>query len=292
MIRRLHQIARAMAVLLVTLLAGQLAHQPSARAGGISIDAGLTPAANRWIFRSQMRLLQRGDHPSRPAMEMEAYMFPVMAAYGLRSDAMIMVRQAYMRREMTMMSGSSRASGFGDLFILGKYRLLRVNTPTNTLGIAPTLGLELPTGESGFSSESYDLQVGTFFSGRMHRWRMDLNLAYIWNGMALTGDTNIDPGDEIAIKAAISRQFSVEPDAGVAIAPVLESSYQKMNADDDDGATISNTGGSLFMLAPGLKLTRGSFVLEGLVQFPVWQEYEGSQTDRQTSFLLGFRLMS
>ncbi len=278
---------------MVLVLGGQLYHHSTVSAGGISIDAGLTPAANRWILRSQVRILQRDNNPAAPSMQMEAYMFPVMVAYGLRSDAMIMVRQLYMRREMTMMSKSATSSGLGDLFILGKYRLARVNTSTYTLGIAPTLGIELPTGEDGFTSDSYDLRSGMLMSGRVHSWRMDLNLTYAWNGVALARGTNVDPGDEVAVEAAVARQFSIGKNADIAIAPVLESSYRKLFADDDDdGVTVSNTGESHFLVAPGLKLTRGSFVLEGLVQFPVWQEHEGSQTERSTSVLLGIRLMN
>ncbi|MHC4559338.1 MAG: hypothetical protein ACYS80_18760, partial [Planctomycetota bacterium] len=36
----------------------------SARAGGISVDAGLTPAEDRWIFRTQLRYMQRKDDPT------------------------------------------------------------------------------------------------------------------------------------------------------------------------------------------------------------------------------------
>ncbi|UCC44817.1 MAG: transporter [Candidatus Zixiibacteriota bacterium] len=225
-------------------------------------------------------------------MKMEAYMFPVMVAYGLRSDAMIMIRQSYMRRVMKTAGESSTSSGLGDLFILGKYRLTRINTSTYTLGIAPTLGIELPTGEDRISSDSYDLRYGILLSGRSNSWGIDLNLTYAWNGIALTDNTDIDPGDEIAVEAAVSRQVSVGETADIAVAPVLESSYQKRDADISNGVRIGNTGESLLLLAPGLKLTRGSFILEGLVQFPIWQDHEGSQTKRQTSVLLGVRLMN
>jgi hypothetical protein len=126
----------------------------------------------------------------------------------------------------------------------------------------------------------------------MHSLRLDLNLSYVWNGMALTNDTNIDPGNEFAVEAAVSRQFGIGDNANFAIAPVLESSFQKLFADNDNGTTISNTGESIFLVAPGLKLTRGSFILEGLVQFPVSQSQEGSQTERSTTFILGIRLMN
>jgi hypothetical protein len=36
----------------------------SASAAGISVDAGLTPAEDRWIFRTQVRYMRRTDDPT------------------------------------------------------------------------------------------------------------------------------------------------------------------------------------------------------------------------------------
>ena len=157
-------------------------------ATGISIDAGLTPAENRWMLRSQVRYMHRDNDPSPMMREMKMHMFPVVVAYGLRPDLTVMVRQAIMRSEMAMMSQSSPVVGFADLLVLAKYRLARVNTSTYTLGVAPTLGLEIPSGKENFSSNSYDLRMGCFVSGRLRSLGIDLNATYIWNGMVLTGD--------------------------------------------------------------------------------------------------------
>ena len=55
-------------------------------AAGISVDAGLTPAEDRWIVRTQMRYMQREDDPTPMDREMDTYAFPLVVAYGLRSD--------------------------------------------------------------------------------------------------------------------------------------------------------------------------------------------------------------
>jgi hypothetical protein len=261
-------------------------------ATGISIDAGLTPAEGRWMVRSQMRYMHRNNHPVMEPMEMKAYMFPVMAAHGLRSDLTIMVRQALISREMTMMSGSSKNTGLGDFFILAKYRLVRINTPDYTIGIAPTLGLELPTGEENFTSNSYDLSVGGFFSGRMKSMGMDLNLSYILNGLALIGDEKTDPGDEFSVETAISYWLSIGEGSNLQISPVLESKFTSVTPDNQDGNDMIDSGESLLFLSPGLKITWGSAVLEGLIQFPIWQHQKGAQTERDTGFLIGIRLMN
>ncbi len=110
--------------------------------------------------------------------------------------------------------------------------------------------------------------------------------------MAMTGDSSIDQGDAVEVQAALSRQFSVGSYADIALAPVMESSHQELSADSNGDLAVANTGESVILVSPGGELTWGSFILEGLVQFPVWQDYEGAQTERSTSVLLGIRLMN
>ncbi len=278
----------AMLLLIVTIMFCS----ESVSAAGISIDAGLTPAAKRWIIRSQMRYMHRNNHPVMEQVNMKAYMFPIMVAYGLRSDLTLMVRQAVITREMTMMTGSSKKTGFGDLLILGKYRLVRINTPDYIIGIAPTLGLELPTGKENFTSNSYNLRVGSFFSGRLKSLGIDLNLTYLLNGLALTNDNEIDPGDEYSVEAAIAYRLSIGESSNLVIAPVLESTFMKVTPDSQDGNDLVDSGESLLLLSPGFKITWGSVIFESLIQFPIWQDHKGMQTERDTGFLIGFRFMN
>lgn len=280
------------ALVLFTLATSSIIATSGVFAAGISIDAGLTPAANRWVFRSQMRFMQRDNDPNPVLPEMKSYMFPVVMAYGLRSDLTLMVRQVIRRSEMTMMGNRSTNSGFTDLFIMSKYRLYRINKPSYTLGIAPTLGLEIPSGSKEFTSDSWDLRMGVFMSGRLRSWGADFNTTYNWTGMAKTGDSSLEPGDEFTIEGALAYQLGWGANANLALAPVIEFSYGRISADTRDNSTVVNTGESVFLLSPGIKFTLSSFMVESLVQFPVWQKQNGLQTERGLSFIIGIRLLS
>ena len=59
-----------------------------AHAAGISVDAGLTPAEDRWIVRAQARYMSRGDDQDG----MRAVAFPLVLAYGARSDVSLFVQ--------------------------------------------------------------------------------------------------------------------------------------------------------------------------------------------------------
>ncbi len=282
---RITGLAISSILLIIFFLGGSLL------AGGISIDAGLTPPKDRWIFRTQIRYMERNNNPTMTDKKMTMYMHPIVLVYGLRSDLTLMLKQVIARREMDIGSTTTKTSGFTDLFFMVKYRLTRINTKKYSIGIAPTIGLDIPTGRVGFSSDSYNLHLGLFVTAQKRAFGVDFNLKYVWNSASKTNGSNTNFGDEIEIKSALNYQKSFGENADYAIAPVFETHYSKISANKFDGTNITNTGESFFFLSPGLKFTYASFILEGLLQFPVWQKQEGIQTERDTGFLIGIRLM-
>lgn len=271
---------------------GVLALIPArARAGGISVDAGLTPPEDQWIIRTQMRHMRRKDDPLPMKRKMSTYAFPVVLAYGFRSDLTFMIRHMTMNQKMSMPATTTRDKGTGDLFILAKYKAYRVNTPKYTLGIAPTLGLELPTGDDAFTSDTWDLNTGLYISGRSGFWEMDFNIAYDWNGFADEDDDGVDPGDQLSLDWALTYKFSLEQNARVSLAPVLELTYKKIWPDQLDNHDVTNTGESVLYLSPGVQFIVGSFIMEALFQVPVWQHQKGSQLERSAGILIGTRFL-
>jgi hypothetical protein len=279
-------------LLMSFVLAVKLAWVPaSANAAGISVDAGLTPAEDRWIIRTQFRYMQRKDDPTLMNQKMDTYAFPVVVAYGFRPDLTLMVRQTVKHKKMSMGGSISRDTGPDDLFVLGKYKLYRRNTRKYTFGIASTLGLEFPTGDDDFSSETWDLEPGLFTSWRSGPWASDFSIAYKWNGFADRGKNGLNPGNELSVDLALAHQFSIGEKADMSLTPVLEFNYKHILPDRLSGNNVSNTGESLFFVSPGLKFTKSSFILEVLLQFPVWQDQEGSQLKQGTRFIVGTRFM-
>ena len=263
----------------------------SVNAAGISVDAGLTPPEDRWILRTQVRYRERRNDPTDMNRKMETFVFPFVLAYGLRPDLTLLIRQRVISRKMSVKGTTDRDEGFGDLFILAKYRAYRLNTPDYTLGIAPTIGLEFPTGHDSFTSDTWDLKPGLFFSGRRGPWGVDLNIAYKWNGFADRGPNGIEPGNELSLNWAGAYQFLIGGRSDTTLAPVLELSYLNSKPDKLLDRDIINSGESVFYLSPGVKLTISSLIIEGLVQFPVSQHRRGIQLQRENNLLLGFRYM-
>lgn len=263
----------------------------NANAAGISVDAGLTPPEDRWIIRNQFRYMHLKDDPTMMDRDMETYTFPFVVAYGLRPDLTLLARQRVKHRKMSMGGSISRDTGLDDLFVLCKYKLYRKNTRDYTFGIASTLGMEFPTGDDDFSSETWDLKPGLFASWRSGPWNADLSTAYQWNGFADRGRNGLNPGNEFTADLAFAHQFSIGGSSDISLAPVLEFNYKHLLSDRMSGRNVPNTGESLFFVSPGLKFTKSSFILEALVQFPVWQDQQGAQLRQGTRFIVGTRIM-
>lgn len=273
--------------LLVSLL---LTPFGDALAGGISADAGLTPALDRWIFRTQMRYMKRVNDPSPMHSTSESYMFPVVAAYGLRPELTLMLRQAFTRMDMTMGNTTTRNSGFGDLLVMAKYRAVRHNSPRYTFGIAPLLGLEFPTGEAPFTSDGLDLKTGLFVSGRRGPWASDLNLVYTLNGFT-GGDDDHSQNDILDVVGAVAHQFSFGENARNALAPVLELSYKNISPTEVNGVRQPNSGESILQVSPGVKFTHSSIIFESLLHIPIWQNQIGNRPEQGIGALFGIRIM-
>ena len=255
-------------------------------AAGISVDAGLTPAEDRWILRSQARYMSRGDQPSG---KMQQFVFPVVLAYGVRSNVTLVVRQAVIRRERTVLGTSSTNSGLGDTYLFAKYKAYRLNSRRLTFGVAPTLGVEFPTGHSAFSSNTWDLKAGLYASARTQTWSSDVNIAYTWND--IVDDVVVVPGDELSFDAAVAYQFIIDHSGRVTASPVLELSYLKVWPNRIGGDDSLNTGESVLYLSPGAKLSTSMIIVEGLVRIPIRDDLVGNQLERNLQALLGVRIL-
>ncbi len=258
-------------------------------ASGISVDAGLTPPEGRWITRVQMRYMPSRTDDSISNDEMKMYGLPVMVAYGAKNYLMVMARQTIISRNMTMMGTESTDFGLGDSFLLLKYKAYRINTPVYTIGVSPTLGVSIPTGDDKFTSDSWDLDIGLYLSVRKARFSSHLNFLFRWYDFTDGSNKVVQPGDEISVDWAGTYQIGIARERS--FAPVMELSYNKTSDGSIGGVEDSDSGGDILYVSPGAKLTLSSLIFEALVRVPVSQNRNGTQMEAETGFIAGVRVM-
>ena len=260
-------------------------------AQGISTDAGLTPPKGRFIVRTMMRTMQREGLMNGINREMSTFMYPVVVVYGLQPNVTVLVRQMIIDRTMRTPMSTTASRGLGDLFINFKYKLYRINTASYTIGIAPTLGVTLPTGKDGFSSNTFDLQAGLYSSFRKDSFGADLNIALRTMDLFGRRPDDIEMGHEISWNLAFAHQFSLDLKAHVTLAPVVEINFVHVFPDRMNGQEQSNSGETVYLLSPGLKLTTRNIAFEALLQPVLSQKQNGLQLERTTGIILGIRFL-
>ncbi len=255
---------------------------------GITADAGMTPPVDRWMARGQTRYMKRGGKAGM-RRGMTTLMNPLMLAYGLLPRMTVIARQPLMHRRMKMVASSRTDTGFGDFSFLSKYSILRVNRPEFIFAISPMLGIELPTGDKDFGSNTWDILSGVYVSARRGPLGADLNFEYRRNRVGRRRATR--PGDEITLNLATAYQFTLNDAATLSLWPVLETSYTHSNPNWTTTGRVADSGEDAVLVSPGIKIAYQSFILEMLLQIPAYQRQRGSQLEREVGGILGVRYM-
>ena len=249
-------------------------------ADGISVDAGLTPAQDKWILRSQYRLMNMYNSGT----ETYIHSFPLVVAYGVTSNITLMMRQSYMIKNVISNEKTSQ-NGFNDPFILLKIKAFRKNTSEYTFGIAPTIATNIPIGSNKISNNIWSPKTGVNGSYRHRFWLFDLNVSYTFQDLTNKGTKNYN--DILNINSAFSRLLPFKNNSDILIAPVVEFSYLR---EFNKGNTGIFTTKKLFG-SPGFKFVYSSFIFEILYQVPLYQNTSETVMRSRGNFIVGIRYM-
>lgn len=242
----------------------------------ISTDVGLTPAQDRWFFRSQFRSMGMDNN----MMEMNTRMAPVMLGYGVTSGVAIMARTAYVHRSFE--PGGKQNNGFNDPFLLTKYRLYRKNTADYTLGVAPFLASNIPVGAEEISNGAWNPRAGVNISFRPRFMAADLSVAYVFTD--ISNEVADAPSNEVYIDLALSGMIPLKNSSQQAISPVLEVNFAS------EGSKVGKSEKWLF-ISPGATYRYASFAFDLLYQMPVYETDRDGQMSQQARWITGFRYM-
>ena len=249
-------------------------------ADGISVDAGLTPAQDKWILRTQYRLMNMYN----PGTETYIHNFPLVVVYGVTSNITLMVRQSYVVKNVSSNEKTSQ-NGLNDPYVLIKIKGFRKNTSKYTFGIAPTIATNIPIGNDQVSNKIWSPEAGINCSYRYRFWLFDLNVSYTFQD--LTNKGTKDYNDILNINSAFSRLIPFKNNSDILISPLMEFSYLHEYHTDNTGIfTAKKLFGS-----PGFKFVYSSFIFEVLYQIPLYQNTSEAVMKSRGNFIIGIRYM-
>ena len=247
-------------------------------AGPINTDVALTPPKGGSIFRLQYIYSEAGG--SGEVQHVNTSIAKGTYVYGFKENLAVFLTVPYVHREVDVFKPQlgrieRSDSGVADLTLLAKYRFWQDDRrPGETLRWAAIGGLNIRSGDSAFTSDSYDPIVGTVFTWQRDRGWLDADLVYQFN-------TGVGKFRHDALRYDVAYSYRLTP-----------ARFEPGNAWELDavaelnGRYVTDNSHEIF-LSPGLQFITKRWIFESSLQLPVVQDVDGPETDYR--FIIGFR---
>ena len=251
--------------LAIVLCVGAFATAGSSHAQApINSNVALQPSTGGVIIRQQLRYFEAGDDPSPLDREIKTFRAPTTIVYGLRADLTLLLTTPLVFRkvEFGATGETRRDNGVSDLTFLTKVRVFRDDFgPTDTRRFSLLGGLEIRSGDTGFTSDSYDPILGGVFTHAEGRHAFDADL--LWKFNTAGGEAGTDRMDY-----DVAYLYRLVPDQYTSSKLTALFGVLELNGQYD-----TNGDNELFV-SPGISFVTKRWTVEATVQLPVWQDLD------------------
>ena len=248
-----------------------------ARGAGINTDVALTPPLGGVILRVQFRYSRLFDDPTPQGRVVHRIVQPITLAYGATERlALIGTVPVVYRRVEFGSGGSTSETGIGDIPVRAKFRFYQTDELGKTTRWAAIAGLEIPTFDSAFSSDSVDPIIGTVWTHQEQQWWLDWDLIVKLNTAGgLAGD------DEFFADVAWSHR--IVGGEGADVEPWGLYGLLELN-----GRYITDGSVELFG-SPGIQFITPDFIVEAGVQLPMVRSMKSPRLSTDYTVILSVR---
>ena len=239
-------------------------------AGTINTNVAMTPRKGGSIFRLQYIFSESGG--SGDVQHVNASTMKATYVYGLKENLAFFLTVPYVHREMDVVNPKlgrfeRSDSGLADFTLLAKYRFWQDDRgPGETLRWAALGGLNIRSGDSDFTSDSYDPIIGTIFTWRKDRGGLDADLIYQFN-------TGGGKSRHDFLRYDVAYSYRLTP------ARYEPGNAWEFNAVMELNGRYVTDGSNEVFLSPGLQFITQRWVFETSIQIPVIQNLTGPETD-------------
>lgn len=270
----------------------------------IETDTALTVGFESNAVRSFARvirktdLLRDGDTVFDPEdREVTAYSTPLVVPLRITPNLVAIGILPILTIEAEKTAAGNRvedsASGLGDVQLLVKQAFYRKDALKATTRLAWIAGIKLPTGDEtqspALGSGSFDFIIGGILTHIVDRFAIHADLKYKVNteahGVRVGNGLKHDVALEYRI---IPRRFRSISDKTLNL--ILELNGLYVERSKSGAGKVADTGGETLFLSPGIQLVATPrLIIEGLFQYPLIQELQGTQLGVDYTVSLGFR---
>ncbi len=243
----------------------------------LNSDVALTPPKDGWIIRLQWRYSRLAEDPTPLDRKVHQSVVPLTVVYGVTENLALLGTLRIVDRKIDFGSGATqRDTGFADIPLLAKYRFYQDDKPGKTTRWVAIGGLEVPTFDNVFSSESFDPIIGTVWTHQELAWEIDWNVLYKFNTAGgVAGD------DELRLDfTGTYRLLGGESDG---LGPWGLYAIGELNA------KYITDGSTQLLGSPGLQFITPNFILEAGVQLPIGQDLKSPRLENDYTVVLSVR---
>jgi Putative MetA-pathway of phenol degradation len=249
-------------------------------AGPINTDVAFTPYKGGSILRLQWRY-EEAD--GRGAVQHKNVSVSRAAwIYGVNPNLALIVNVPYVSARVDRFAPKLgrfevKRDGLADITALLKLRIWQEDIgPLQTRRAAILAGMNVRSGDSDFSSDSYDPMLGAVYSYREDRNVFDADILYQLNTAGGEGRHDV-------IRYDVSYSYRVFP------AVFEEDMLEELQLVAELNGSYTTSGDHEVFIAPGLQYTTERWTWELSLQIPTVQEFKGVTADTNYRLVLGLR---
>lgn len=268
--------------------AGLVFVSESAAQEAIQTDAATQPSVGMTVLRQQLRFTRLKNDPSPEQRRIEEVEARTAISHGLTPDLSFTAALPlkYRRTEFLAEDRTETDWGVDDIPVMLKYRIFRRDTsPVDTLRISLMGGIEIPSYDRPFSSESWDPIVGavlTTIRGR-HGFNQAVQFKLNTGGHV---EYPIGRGDGPANALRYDSAYLYRIDPAVYTPETVAATYAVLELN----GLYETNGDNEILLSPGLLYEARNWAAEVSVQFPIVQDVE-NRPEVRYSVVAGVRFL-
>jgi hypothetical protein len=248
---------------------------------GINTNTAIAPGEGQFVYRTQLRSTRSQSTPTPADIDVNLLVNPQVLAYGLRQDLSLFGVIPLVKRDGTVRPPGGGVTelqdvGVADMRFFAKYRLGEIDEPGETTRISVFAGLEVPSYDKNFSSESWDPFVGTVWTYQSLEWGLDLD--WFWNFNTGKG---VFRHDEMRYDAAYTYVLLTGQN--------LDDRFWQLNSIFEINGSYLTDDSHLVYAAPGFQLALEGMIVEASLQLPTIRRIR-SGTEPDATIVIGTRI--
>ena len=250
---------------------------------GINTNTAIAPGLGQTVYRTQIRFLEAHSNPAPAKVDVNQIVIPNVLAYGVRENFTLFGVVPTIFREGTVRPPAPPGAfsdlddqGIADLRFFGKYRFWEKDLPGETYRWSVLGGLEVPTYDQDFSSDSWDPFLGTVWTYQSLEWGLDLDT--VWQSNTGQGSHR---HDTLAYDAAYTYVLLT--------GQTLDEHFWQLNSVFEINGTYIADGSHLVFASPGFQLALERMIVEASLQLPVLRDLKAA-IEPDFVFVIGTRI--